>query len=191
MIKFLKQKNSKKNKTGFTLIETLVAISIFSVSILGMMAVLYNGTTNINFLKKKMVATYLAQEGIEYVRNMRDSFVISQSDGWNNFNDKLSTGLCDQTNGCYYMNQELGIGNLITSTVIKKCEDNQCRPNLLHYNPGTSGYDYFSSNLTDFSRKITYEKINDEVKITSTVYWQQGSGMQSVSFSENLFNWIQ
>lgn len=80
MIKFLKNK-----KTGFTLIETLIAISIFSVAIVTLMTVLSSGITNINNAKKKITATYLAQEGIEYIRNKRDTEVFLGTTSWGSF----------------------------------------------------------------------------------------------------------
>jgi len=84
MNKFFKQKNKTNN--GFSLVETLVAISIFSLSILGLMSVLASGISNTNYAKQKIVASYLAQEGIEYVRNMRDNAVLYPSGtGWTNF----------------------------------------------------------------------------------------------------------
>ncbi len=76
MINLFKKKNSNFKK-GFTLVETLIAISIFTLSITAMMSVLSSGISNTNIAKKKIIATYLAQEGIEYVRNMRDSAVIA------------------------------------------------------------------------------------------------------------------
>lgn len=81
MKKFFKQKNN-----GFTLVETLVAISIFTMSILGLMSVLASGISNTTYAKQKMVASYLAQEGIEHARNIRDNHVLyDTSSGWNNF----------------------------------------------------------------------------------------------------------
>ena len=68
----MKIHSQQKNK-AFTLIETLVAISIFTMSILGLLSVLASGISNTNYAKQKVAATYLAQEGIEYVRNLRDS----------------------------------------------------------------------------------------------------------------------
>lgn len=61
---------------GFTLVETLVAISIFTGSILGLMSVLASGISNTNYAKQKMIASYLAQEGIECIRNTRDTYVL-------------------------------------------------------------------------------------------------------------------
>lgn len=93
MIKFFKQKNAGRkilsNAKGFTLVETLVAVSIFTVSILGLMAVLSQGISDTGYAKKKIVAGYLAQEGVELTRNMRDNYVlfnVSGSEvGWSDF----------------------------------------------------------------------------------------------------------
>lgn len=76
----------KQNNKGFTLVETLVAISIFTASILGLISVLASGISNVGYAKKKIMATYLAQEGIEYARNIRDTHVLYEGvSGWNNF----------------------------------------------------------------------------------------------------------
>lgn len=73
---------------GFTLVETLVAVSIFSMSIVVLMSVLGGGISDTQYAKEKMMAGYLAQEGIEYARNVRDTNVlydVSPQDGWNAF----------------------------------------------------------------------------------------------------------
>ena len=87
----IKQKNetcpSKPWRSrGFTLVETLVAISIFSMSIIALMSILGGGISNTNYAKMKISASYLAQEGIEYVKNMRDtSALYGGASGWNDF----------------------------------------------------------------------------------------------------------
>ena len=89
MFKIFMQKIRLKINKGFTLIETLVALSIFSVSIILFMSVLGSGITDTNYAKQKIVAGYLAQEGIEYMRNMRDNAVLYDSmgpqHGWDTF----------------------------------------------------------------------------------------------------------
>lgn len=84
----------KKNK-AFTLVETLVALSIFTVSLLALMSILASGIANTNYAKQKVAATYLAQEGIEYIRNARDTSVLydpgGPQDGWDTFKSTFSS----------------------------------------------------------------------------------------------------
>mgnify|MGYP001602764795 FL=1 len=134
-------------RRGFTLVETLIAISIFSVSIIAMMSILGGGIANTNYAKNKMTASYLAQEGIEYVRNMRDNAVLYTGSGnWTSFRNT---------------------------------------PNIIYP---------VSTDFSGFTREVWLDKSGlgpDEVKIFSTVSWTQGSGPFSITFSENLFNWVE
>ena len=138
----LKQKNK-----AFTLVETLVAISIFTVSILGLISIFASGISNTGYAKKKMVASYLAQEGIEYARNMRDNAVLYPGGGdWPSFRNT---------------------------------------PNINYP---------VASDFTGFTRQVWLDKNGlgpDEVKIYSKVSWTQGSGDYNITFSENLFNWVE
>ncbi|MFA5840701.1 MAG: prepilin-type N-terminal cleavage/methylation domain-containing protein [Candidatus Paceibacterota bacterium] len=147
MKKFLK-KHNKKNK-GFTLVETLVSISIFTMSILGLLFVLSNGISDTGYAKKKLAASYLAQEGIEYVRNQRDNAVLynatSPQAGWDSFKTPRAISL-----------------------------------------------PVSSSDFTGFTRDITIAGVSvDEVKVTSTVTWTQGSGSFNIVFTEELYNWVE
>ena len=84
MMKLFKQKNNK----GFSLVEVLIAISIFTMTIVTMMSVLSSGITDTTYAKQKIIASYLAQEGIEYVRNIRDNDVLytgATGKNWNTF----------------------------------------------------------------------------------------------------------
>ncbi|MES2023141.1 MAG: prepilin-type N-terminal cleavage/methylation domain-containing protein [Patescibacteria group bacterium] len=191
-MKKLKQKN--KLNSGFTLVETLVAITIFTVSILTLMIVLGNGITDANYAKRKMTAEYLAQEGIEYIHNLRDTSAFSSTGGWaNNFKSSLSR--CILPNGCYFDEQNvLSFGHTMTALDFTSCSPS-CPPLLYDSSKGRYGYGYPSGVDSGFVRKITVDDLEylnqgDEVKVTSTVSWTQGSGTYSVSFSENLFKWI-
>jgi type II secretory pathway pseudopilin PulG len=203
----------KKTNRAFTLVETLVAISIFSMSVLGLLSILASGISNTSYAKQKIVATYLAQEGIEYIRNMRDTYVLYDSDGqtgWNNFNTKVAGGvfhsvsICATTNGCYInadastLNYTIPSSQAMTSITLPACTDSTCSNAPLHYNSNTGIYGYTGVDgyagvvSSGFSRKIQINQINaNETEVFSTVYWTQGSGNYSVTFSEDLFNWVQ
>lgn len=64
--------SSVKSKRGFTLIETLVAISILLVAITGPLSVIATSLRSSYFSRDEITASYLAQEPIEFIRNMRD-----------------------------------------------------------------------------------------------------------------------
>ncbi|MCX6753269.1 MAG: prepilin-type N-terminal cleavage/methylation domain-containing protein [Candidatus Nomurabacteria bacterium] len=186
---FIKNKIEKRNK-GFTLVETLVAISIFTISVLGMVSILSNGITDTEYAKDKVIATYLAQEGIEYVRNIRDENILfADSQGWSNFQTALvpcvpSTGL-----GC-------GMTNNIDKTAINFFQCINPVDCELYINQGSGEYHYDvggSSGDTDsgFNRVIStkFDPSTDRVTVYSVVSWNQKSGPQNVTFSESLFNW--
>lgn len=177
---FLKKVN--KLNGGFTLVETLVALSIFSVSILGLMSVLSQGISDTTYAKKKIIAAYLAQEGIEYVRNMRDNYVLYPVNGtWVNFKARLQP--CNLGNEC-------GFNNLVLSVdpnFIFKCSTGDCKLYINNgsYNTNAGGID------SGFIRKIWMDQLADGLKIYSAVFWTQSSKNQNVVFSESLFNWVE
>lgn len=206
-MKILFKNKNLKNTKAFTLIEMLVAVSIFSLAILAILAVLSNDLQNINYTKKKLVATYLATEGIEYVRSIRDTYSLYDSvqlpaiDGWVEFKNKVVSD-CDIISRCFIDldKDELGASfdlfdpvnnNMpITQVLVEPCSITGCP--ILYYHPTTGEYDYLSSGITtDFRRSIIVNVINtDELEIVSTVSWVQGSGVKSITFYDHLFNQI-
>ena len=63
----------KKINKGFTLIETLVAISILMIAIAGPLTVANKGQTSALNAKNQSVAINLAQEGIEYINYVKNN----------------------------------------------------------------------------------------------------------------------
>lgn len=195
---FSKQKNNKNR--GFTLVESLVAISIFTMSILSVLNILSNGIADTGYAKKKILAGYLAQEGIEEIRNIRDTFMLysgSGPAGWAEFKGYVMP-VCTTSSGfdgCYFSDGNISFDpstpmpvtqdTIVACYPVQKCGSYTFQNGV--YGVGGSGPD---SGLTP---KITITNITaDEVKVTSTISWTQpGSGAHSVSFSENLYNWIQ
>lgn len=193
--KFLQNDNLQK---GFTLVETLVSISIFTISILGLMFVLSQGVSDTNYAKKKIIAGYLAQEGIEYMRNMRDTYMIydtDAADGWTKF--LAHTSVCQQANGCYFGDlSSADYSNLLqpmASLEINQCLAEGCDPLFYNAQTGAYGYDAVQGVDSGFVRTITMEKASgdNELKVTSKVEWTQGSGNYNIELSETLFKWIE
>ncbi|MCX6757404.1 MAG: prepilin-type N-terminal cleavage/methylation domain-containing protein [Candidatus Nomurabacteria bacterium] len=187
-----KIKNNKihflKNSKGFTLVEVLVAISIFTFSVLALLVILSQGISSTNSAKQKIIGTYLAQEGIEYVRNARDNYMLFSINGtWSDF---TSTKIipCFLIDGCSFDDTITTPSLVVFSPCVSSgSAENQCE---LYVN-SNGKYHYINNGDSDsgFNRSITAVINGDELTITSKVTWLQGSGAQSVSFTENLFNW--
>ena len=154
MIKFFKSirhgRRQEAEQAGFTLLETLVAVAIFTLSILGIMSVLGSGISTTSYAKDKMAAAYLAQEGIECIRNTRDNYFLYTGTTGLDWDDFVSLDMAS-------------IGAF--------CPDSA--------NP-------------QFTRQLSKVVVSsNEMKIFSTVSWTQGSGSYQITFSENLFNWVE
>lgn len=191
------KKITKLNK-GFTLVETLIAISIFTMSILALLVVLSQGISNTIYAKTKIIGSYLAQEGTEYTRNMRDTFVLysaSSQAGWDAFNSKLTNASCEGANGCFFDDRNVSFADTtmpMTDLIFTACSSSTCPNGALLYNSLTGKYNYVSGVNSGFIRKIRISQVSaNETKVFSTVSWTQGSGTYSINFSESLYNWIE
>lgn len=180
----------RASKSGFTIIETLVSLSIFTASILAIVTLTPGGVQAINLSKNKITASYLAQEGIDLVRAYRD--------GGNNSNPNVDTitllstnTTCDNsTIGCY-ISHELSSGT-ITITACGQNNEQDC-PYLRHFDTGGFGYGTDTGGPNSlFVRKIFIHKNNppgSDFVVRSIVEWSQGGGPHTVEYQTNLTNW--
>ena len=191
----LTSNGTKQKNKAFTLVETLVAISIFTTSIVVLMVLLGQGIANTNYAKNKMIAAYLAQEGIEYLRNLQDTYALYSSSpavGWTDFNNQLTAASCQGANGCYFDDSDISFADL--TVPIEDIDFYACGANCpaLKYDITTGKYGYVAGADSGFRRKIRVEQTTaSETKVYSTVFWTQGSGTYSSVFSESLFNWVE
>jgi prepilin-type N-terminal cleavage/methylation domain-containing protein len=65
----------KKTEKGFTLLETLVAISIIGLALVAATAALQNSLQTSNFVKDQITAHFLAEDTMEYIIAARDAGV--------------------------------------------------------------------------------------------------------------------
>ena len=66
----------QSTKKGFTLVETLVALTILLLVIIGPMTVAQKGIQNAYFANEQVTAVFLAQEAIEAIRELRDNAAL-------------------------------------------------------------------------------------------------------------------
>ena len=192
------------SQSGFSLVETLVAITILLVVIAGPLAISSSASKSSSFSSEQVVAFFLAQEGLELVQKARNDLLVpyfpplsSNPDPWADFTRTTNTGLyrnCYTTvnaSGCDFTINGDGTGSL---TVTNCSTSGACQ---LYLDTNTaiqrSRYTHVSSGNTStpYTRVITLELVNaNEVKVTSKVTWRTGSirQAQEVVAETRLFN---
>lgn len=148
--------------------ETLIAISILLVSVVGPISLIGDSLHKIYYAKDEMVAINLAQEGIEIVRQVRDSNMLAGA-AWD-------TGFTGPNYVADILNNPPLVSNVSDQKIYIDSVTGLYRQGAV-YTP------------TQFSRLITIQGAGDERQIISTVTWKTGGDTGTISVSENLFKW--
>lgn len=77
---------------GFTLVEAMVAITILSLSVTAPLLIAQKGISSAIYARDQITAFYLAQEGVEYIRNVRDMNRIAGNPWLTNLTECLEDG---------------------------------------------------------------------------------------------------
>jgi len=159
---------------GFTLVETLVAITILVIAMVGPLYAVHKSITASNTARDKLIATALAQEGVEYVRGRRDNNYLAGR-AW-----------MAQLGGCFTPN---------TCTVdqgtdrLRVCGGSGCAPLKL-----TSANLYTQDSghpVTKFTRTVQFKNVTaNEIQVTVTVNWMTFRIPYSVTVTEHLYDWL-
>lgn len=173
-------KNKKLNsKKGFTIIESLVAVAILVTAIIGTMSAAQSGLSSYIFSKDQIISFYLAQEGFEQLRNIRDENRLNGRN-WL-YGVAMSSG-----DPCYF-------GSTCTVSPVETSVPTRCNGTCskLRQDASTGFFGYNSSWAeTNFRREISLNSISaTEIGITVTVSWNKGLVTRQFKARENLLNW--
>jgi len=79
MIKMNKFKKYKTARRGFSLIEVLVTVFILAIGLVAVSTLMADNIKSSENAKNQIIASQLAQEGVELVRNMKDNGLLDPS----------------------------------------------------------------------------------------------------------------
>ena len=140
----------KNNFKGFTLVEALVAITILITGILSALTLVTRALYSTSIIQDRIIASFLAQEGIEFIRQKRDTNFIEKFQG-------------DDRDWFYGLEEGTYVIDA-TNMALKKVEPG--KSSNFKYN-SENGYNYETGEPTNFNREITVEKINDDqIRVT-------------------------
>lgn len=200
------------SQNGFSLVETLVAITILLLVIAGPMAISSSAAKSTSFSSEQVAAFFLAQEGSELVQKFRDDLMVRHfidpadtlyssyvSDPWGDFIGSIELADCFNAAGCgleMNTNEEGSIRYSASSpsfpadcSVITNCK--------LRYDDSAASvrarytYDPTAPLETPFTRVVTITPDGaNSVRITSKVTWRTGAQrkQQEVKVETYLFN---
>jgi len=182
---------------GFTLIETLVAVLILTISLSAILTLITSSIFYARYAKNETIATYLAQEAIDHIRNDRDTMAFQGGD-WLGFLDDYGytqQARCFSLEGCYLDANQWGMSNKP-----KKCDANTgC--DYFYYDESATGGTYYNYNknkgVPSFFRRTI--KMNtdspangiDELIVEVKIEWLNGGSPRSQTLTTSLLKWQQ
>lgn len=190
----MKNKKLQKNK-GFTLIETLVAIFILVISITGPMTAAQNSLKASFLARDQIVAFYLAQDAIEFIKNYRDNSSIDGND-WRdvNFDSNTIRDLC--FGGDKQCNVDT-FGNKFYA-----CDTGDLEESLKCPRMDLNEYGFFvepdgspDTKNSKYTRSIFMNTVpdnSDETEIVVVVEWDTSLFLapRRIIVQENIYNWL-
>lgn len=193
-------------KRGFTLVETLAAVLLLSLALVGPLAIAQKGLSTALTSKDQNSAFNLAQDAIEYVRFARDTNCLAAasasltpcpggltSPSW--VNDTINLNPCISASGssaCYLdtFGQNPSAPTACTSATACPVINYDSVNNDFTYNTGAG----IASTIFTRAVQIAYNPScsgscnQSEADVTVTVSWSDPAA-HSISVAESLYNW--
>ncbi|MFH1759098.1 MAG: hypothetical protein ABH822_00875 [Patescibacteria group bacterium] len=155
-------------KNGYILVESVVAMTIVVVGLLGIFSLLSQSLSLNRVVGDRYVGTYLAAEGIEVAKNIIDNNIVN-SRPWN----------AGFSNGSF----EVDFDSLSLESNLNR---------YIKLDSPNGRYGYRDGADTRFKRTIKIELLGsgEEIKVNSVVKWlSRGEADFKVDLEDHFFNW--
>ncbi len=187
----------KNKQAGLTIVESLVAISILVVAVIGPLVIVSQALRTSFFARDQMTSFFLAQEAIENIRNIRDRNSLTETNPSNWLN-----GIVTGVSGMPVITNLDGTGivkyNLTRGAAgyeLQACPANVCPKLNINKSTGIYGDSAGSLESSIYTREIVFYKapgdtaVSQEVTVEVTMSWNQVGGVYQFKLRENLTNW--
>ena len=153
-----------QSQQGYSLIEVLIAVAVLLLSIVGPLTIAAKSLQTASDSTDQMVATYLAQEGVEAIMALRQHSVIAAvkdnnfSQAWNWTGDSRLND-CRTSAGCNFdTNYQINLGNSSFRDSITSCANaSDCQ---------------LSGDFDRYTRVVQLQNLGpDAVEVITTVSW--------------------
>ena len=161
---------SRHNKIqGQSLVEALVAMGVILIGVLGVFTLLTKSIGINRIVIDRYVATYIAAEGIEVVKNIIDTNIVKVPAS--PFNNGVTTG----TYEVQYNDTSLQGASGRT----------------LLFDPNTKLFQYNFGNPTSFMRTIEITTLSggEEIQVNSRVDYTTHGATFSINLEDHFYNW--
>lgn len=166
------QQDKYQLSKGFSLLETTIAVAILVSAVIGPMALSSQSIHSASVTRDTIMASNLAQEGVELVKNIR----LNNRIRGRSWTQGLSS--CLSTRGCFIDAKDLNV---------RGCSF-VCNP--LKFDSSLNLYNYNSGQDTIFTRIISILNVtSDEINVQSVVRWSDKFGNHFFTLSTTMFNW--
>jgi len=177
-------------QSGFTLIETLIAIFILTLTIGGLLTLAANGYFSVRYSRNQIAGNGLLQESLEYIRNSRDT-ALQQGSDWGTWLNGLTAAGCTSAAGCL-------VDAYTSGDAVRACST-PCESMIFYPDSGVYGYanSHYPFNgqatpptTTTYIRTIHVQQItSDQIVVSSSVQWLNGKAKKTVTQSIMIANW--
>jgi len=167
--------------TGFTLLEVILAITVLTLATGGSLVLISQTLSSVSQIQSRLIASYLLQEGMEIIKNIRDSNWLKGND----FDNGLDAG-----------DWEIDYNGTALASCSFPCDYNN---NLRFLKTDGGFYNYSEGQDSKFKRKITISDKQDlddppdgkmdRFKISLEVFWKEKGETYSIKIQEFLYNW--
>lgn len=167
---------------GFSFIGVITGISIAMTALVGILSLASMSLKSAEIAQSRMIASGLAQEGLEVIRGVRRSYL--EWTQWDWYATSSPTLIPIGTSVDYCVQYDT------FSLVGQACDDPDEEP--LKFDALSGLYQYVSGDDTPFYRKVIMTRLDvDEIKVVAQIKWKARANDEwyTLVAEDRLWNW--